>query len=342
MGTLTLAKPKSNYTDRAPHDPRTDVKLAGDWLDRWMPELDEIELRAYLQLAHFYNTRTYHDREALSRIIGGRTPGKVVSRLEKRGLVEVITKGTLHHYHFPHRDSDGFHRGAAARPSLTAALSFQERMSEQLLELSGADETPELREEFFAAYPELEEEYELYRATADPSAPRWRLWMEVANLLIRTFEENYGSLRSDHGALFKEVSSKVLSHHLELIDGVVDEVLDRIEDLFPEVHDEWVIAPPEHEFVELPFVKRQAKRYHIGPEQIFLNVIERIGANGRVVVSLDSDGFLGDLILPSTTGLTKSEERVLFLKPEERRQADTPRNRERVRRARNKYANYLI
>ncbi len=57
----------------------------------------------------------------------------------------------------------------------------------------------------------------------------------------------------------------------------------------------------------------------------------------------DDAGFFGSLILPSTTGLTKSEARVLFLRPEEREAGeDSPRTRERVRRARNKYANHLI
>ena len=58
---------------------------------------------------------------------------------------------------------------------------------------------------------------------------------------------------------------------------------------------------------------------------------------------MDEEGFFASCVLPSTTGLTKSEARVLFLRPEEREAGeDSPRTRERVRRARNKYANHLI
>lgn len=348
MGTSTVAKrtrshaaPKP-YVDRAPHDPRTDVKLAGDWLDRWLGVLEEKELRAYLQLAHYCNTRTYHDKGGLARILEDGQPERVLARLERRGLLEVIRKAQQFHYHFPHRDSDGYHRGERARPSLVDALAFQERMTEELTALAGQDETEALREEAFARYPELREEHELYYATADPSAPRWRLWMEVSNLLIRRFEELYGSLREDHGALFKEVSAKVLAHHLELVDGVVAQVLERLERVFPEVQTEWAIAPDREEFVALPFIRRQAQRYGVGPEQILLNVIEALGQSGRVVCSVDETGQLTNMVLPSDTGLTKSEERVLFLTPEERASEDSARNRERVRRARNKYANYLI
>lgn len=320
----------------------TDVKLAADWLDRWLMELDLAELRTYLQLAHFYNTRTFHDRESLSWVVSIPDVEQVVERLEKRGLLEVLRKGVQFHYHFPHRDGEGFHRAERVRPSLVDALAFQERMTEELTELTEQDETDELRSRYFARYPQLKGEYELWRQTGDVGLPRWRLWMEVSRHLIRQFEDQYGSLREDHGELFKEVSSKVLRHHLDVVDAVVNEILARVEELFPEVQGEWALVPSEEHFVSLPFVRRLAQRYGIGPEQIFLNTIEELGNQGKVVVGVDEEGFLSDMVLPADTGLTKSEERVLFLRPEERDQEDSDRNQERVRRARNKYANYLI
>jgi hypothetical protein len=344
MSTATLAQSEPTKAPKKTQarDGRTDVKLGGDWLDRWLMELDQVELRTYLQLAHYYNTRTYHDTEALSRILPGKDGIKAMERLEKRGLLEVIRKEGKFHYHFPHRDVEGFHRADRARPSLADALAFQERMSEELMSLTGQDETGALRERVFKKYPELREEYELYESAADEGAPRWRLWMEVSRLLIREFESRYSSLREDHGALFKEVSAKVLRHHLDVLDGVVREILERVSELFPEAQDQWVIAPEEQDFIGLPFVRRLAQRYGIGPEQILLNTIEALGNQGKLVVSVDEGGHLASMVLPADTGLTKSEERVLFLKPEERAQTDSPRNQERVRRSRNKYANYLI
>ena len=339
--TLVPEKAAREKAARAKGLAPTDVKLAADWLDRWLMELDLAELRTYLQLAHFYNTRTFHDRKSLSRVLPIPNVEQVVERLEKRGLVEVVRKADQFHYHFPHRDPEGFHRAERARPSLVDALAFQERMTEELTELTEQDETDALRERYFTRYPQLKGEYELWRSAGD-SGMRWRLWMELSRYLIRQFEDQYGSLREDHGELFKEVSSKVLRHHLDVVDGVVAEILRREQELFPEVQAEWVIVPPEEHFVSLPVVRQLAQRYGIGPEQIFLNTIEEQGNRGRVVVGVDEDGFLSDMVLPADTGLTKSEERVLFLRPEERDQEDSERNQERVRRARNKYANYLI
>lgn len=342
MPTATRAREEKVPAGKRPHDERTDVKLAGDWLDRWLSDLDHAELRAYLQLAHFYNTRTYHDAATLAKILPGKDTQGAAERLERRGLIEVVRKEGQCHYHFPHRDAEGFHRAERARPSLADALAFQEKMSEELTALTTQDETPALREKTFKKYPQLEEEFDLWSSAADESAPRWRLWMEVSRLLIREFERTYGSLREDHGELFKELSANVLRHHLDVVEGVVHELLERQSELFTEVQPEWVIAPSESEFKALPFVRRLAQRYSIGPEQMFVSTLEALGQQGKIVVSVDERGDLADMVLPDDTGLTKSEERVLFLRPEERNQADSPRNAERVRRARNKHANYLI
>src|SRR5205085_10726010 len=60
-----------------PRDGRMDVKIAGDWLERWLPELDEIELKSYLEIAHFYNIRTYHDANELQTIFGKGKKAKI-------------------------------------------------------------------------------------------------------------------------------------------------------------------------------------------------------------------------------------------------------------------------
>ncbi len=78
-----------------PRDPRTDVKIAGDCFDRWLTELDEVELKTYLEIAHFYNVKTYHDESELEVIFGkGKRSSarlaEVLGRLEKLGLLEVM------------------------------------------------------------------------------------------------------------------------------------------------------------------------------------------------------------------------------------------------------------
>ena len=287
---MGIRTPERVLADRAPHDPKTDVKLAGDWLDCWLRELSEAELRAYLQLAHYYNTATYHSAADLKAIVGGTSPAVTLKKLERRGLVEVIRKGDSQHYHFPNRDSDGFHRRDPARPSLKEALGFQERMTQELTELTEQDESDELRDVYFERYPELLQEFQLYHSTHDASAPRWRLWMEVGNYLIRQFEQRYGSLRADHGNLFKEVTAEVLRHHLDVLDGVVAQLLEQLEELFHEVHDDWVIAPSEEEFTQNPYVQSHAHRFHVGAGQLLGNVIEALSDHGRVVVSVDERG----------------------------------------------------
>jgi hypothetical protein len=330
-----------------PRDPRTDVKIAGDWLSRWLPELDEVELKTYLEIAHFYNARTYHAAKELEAVFGtGKRSGKnldtVLERLEKLGLLEVIRHEGKFHYHFPHRDVDGFHRGVRARPSIAEALAFQQRMTEELCDLTSQDETAEARETFFKKYPPLREEYELFKK-GDPDAPAWRLWMEVSRYLIHEFESRFGSLKEDHGEIFKSSAAVVLRHHLDVVDGVTKEVIRNVPKIFTNANDRWAVAPTEHEFTSHAIIRKLAARYNVGATEIFANTLEALGHWGLTVVETDHQGKFLSLVLPSTTGLTKSEARVLFLRPEERDSGeDSPRTRERVRRARNKYANHMI
>lgn len=351
------AKPAKSAAVKAPpkptkipalraRDARMDVKIAGDWLQRWLPELDEIELKSYLEIAHFYNVSTYHSANELTTIFGKGKKAKideVIGRLEKRGLLEVIRHEGKLHYHFPHRDTDGFHRADRARPSIAEALAFQQRMTDELCELTSKDETDELREEFFKKYPAIKEEFELFEKAADPDAPAWRLWMEVSRYLIHEFESRFGSLKEDHGEVFKASAAQVLRHHLDVVDGVTKEVVRQVGKIFKTANDRWAVAPTEHEFTHHPIVKRLSTRFNVGATEIFANALEALAHWGLTVVEVDEEGYFLTAILPSTTGLTKSEARVLFLRPEERDSGeDSPRTRERVRRARNKYANHLI
>lgn len=328
----------------AARDPKCDVKLAGDWAERWLGELDERELKTYLSLAHHTNLRSYHEPGELASLLGdAKSAEQIIGRLEKRGLLEVIRENGKLHYHFPHKDTEGFHRAGRVRPSIAEALAFQRRLTEELVELTEQDETPALREKIFRKYPDLRGEYELWRTTADPDAPAWRLWMEVSRYLIREFEARFGSLKEDHGVVFKKSAEVVLQHHLDVVDGVTREIASKIDRLFPKVTSKWAIAPSEEAFVKNALVKRLASRFGVGTEQIFANVLEALTAKGLTIVATDDSKHFESLLLPTTTGLTKSEERVLFLRPDERSAGkDGPRTRERVQRARNRYANHLI
>src|SRR5262249_22730351 len=156
------------------------------------------------------------------------------------------------------------------------ALAFQRRMTEELVELTEQDETPAFREKVFRKYPDLRGEYELWRTEADPDAPAWRLWMEVSRYLIREFEHRVGSLKEDHGEVFKKSAEAVIQHHLDVVDGVTREIVSKIDRLFPEVEKRWAIAPSEESFVRNVLVKRLASRFGVGPEQIFVNVLESL------------------------------------------------------------------
>ena len=216
-------------------------------------------------------------------------------------------------------------------------------MTEELCELTSQDETAAVRERSFEKYPQLRKEYESFRKNAEPDAPQWRLWMEVSRHLIGEFERRFGSLKEDHGEIFKGSAAQVLRHHLDVVDGVTREVCSQVPKIFKEANERWAVAPSEEEFISHPLVRSLAQRYNVGPTEIFANTLEALAHWGLTVVETDRNGKFQSLVLPSTTGLTKSEERVLFLRPDEREAGtDTPRNRERVRRARNKYANHLI
>src|SRR5438270_3598358 len=163
--------------------------------------------------------------------------------------------------------------------------------------------------------------------------------MEVSRWLIHEFEARFGSLKEDHGEVFKASAAQVLRHHLDVVDGVTKEVVRQVGKIFPQANDRFAVAPSEEDFTRHAIVKRLSSRFNVGATEIFANTLEALAHWGLTVVEVDDEGKFASLILPSTTGLTKSEARVLFLRPEERDSGeDSPRTRERVRRARNKYA----
>src|SRR5438105_1839233 len=82
----------------------------------------------------------------------------------------------------------------------------------------------ELRERTFRRYPALRDEYELAREHRDPDMPPWRMWMELSLYLMSRFEERYGSLKAEHGEVFKEVSAQLLRLKLEIVDRLTKDI----------------------------------------------------------------------------------------------------------------------
>jgi hypothetical protein len=319
-----------------------DVLLGADWIERWLPELAPVELKLYLRLARDAPTRTYHDAAGLGN---GADAERTLERLEAKGLIEVVRRRGKHHYHFLCRGKDGVHRCDPVRPSIKEAIEFHKTMMEELLEVAGADESEELRERIFERYPALRDEYHFSLENRDPDAPGWKLWMELSLYLMNRFEERYGDLKTEHAEVFKEVSAQLLRLKLEMVEKLTKDVLDRRNDLFMHRGEGWIGGLPESAFVALPLVRELSRKYLVGAEQIYLNTIEALQAEGLAIVELDPHGRATDLVLPSTTGLSEEEERLTFLHVEEMTTQEIERFEDtlaRIRTAKEKYARYLL
>jgi hypothetical protein len=324
----------------------TAVTLSGEWIATCLPKLSGESAKLYLQLAEFYESHKDLEKSKADELFGKGSAERFeqeLPKLEEAGLIELVDHDGRSFLHFPHRNLQGSHKAAQVLPSIGEALEFQRHMNEEIMRISSLDDNDEVRAEYFGRYPELREEHSVYEETKDDDSPRWRLWLELSRLLIREFEERFGVLKGSHNELFKESSSQILSHRLDIIDTVTQEVVDSKEKIFAEVGDGWLVTTTDEAFMNNTLVQGLSQRYDVGPAQIFVNTLEQLGQKGIVVAETDPDGYLLDLFLPTTTGLTKSEERILFLRPEERaRGVDNDRNRERARRAANKYANFLM
>ena len=322
------------------------VHLTSGWLHTWLPQLSATELKTYLAIARSYESRPARLRMHVESLLTSDERGRLdaaLVRLEELGLIERPNPDSLREVHLPCRDPEGRHHAEAVMPSIREALRFQRAMAEELLDLSGRDETAELRARTFERHPALARDYELYASTSDDSFPRWRLWLEVSRWYIHEFETNFGALKATHNETFKKTAAQILQHKVDVVDAVSREVFEARDRVFSESGDGWIVSPRESAFSSRPLIQRLSSRYGIGSEQILLNTLELTAQSGYVIVELDGASRLIDMLLPSTTGLTKSEERILYLLPEEReRGVDSQRNRERSRRALNKYANHLM
>ena len=335
-------RPRKDGT-RAP----ADVFLGADWVERWVPELEPIELRLYIFLAREAPTRTYHEPGALRAVLDKVSDAEIERRLgalERKGLIEVVRRRGKLHYHFLCRGADGLHRSDPVRPSINEALEFHKTMMEELLQVASADDDDDLRERIFERYPPLRDEY-LFSVENESGLPGWKPWMELSLHLMNRFEERYGDLKTEHGEVFKEVSAQLLRLKLEMVEKLTCDVLARREEIFPRRGEGWIAGIPESSFVALPFVRELSRKYRVGAEQIYLNTIEAFQAEGLCIVELDPRGRATDLALPSTTGLAEEEERLVFLHVEEMTTQEIERFEQtlkKIRAAKEKYQRFLL
>ncbi|GIW71142.1 MAG: hypothetical protein KatS3mg102_0684 [Planctomycetota bacterium] len=330
-----------------PQQPAAEVRLGADWVAHWLPRLRGEEVLAYLALASLVPRGAECDLQELGRRLGGLAPPAVeraLAALEQHGLIELIRRGERAHVHFRCRAADGVHHAAPVRPSIREALAEHRRMMEELLGIDAQDEDEAIREEVFRRYPELRADYERRADSGDGQRAGWRLWLELALYLMSRFEERFGDLKREHAAAFKEVSAQLLRLKLEMVDQITREVLAHRDAIFPVRGQGWIAGLGEQAFVALPLVRQLAGRYRVGAEQIYVNAIEALQQEGLVVVELDAQGRAVDLLLPSTTGLSRREERLVFfrleeLSPEEHERLDE--TLERMAAARARYREHL-
>ncbi|HVY61661.1 MAG TPA: hypothetical protein VHF22_08410, partial [Planctomycetota bacterium] len=189
------------------------------------------------------------------------------------------------------------------------------------------------------------DEYQFSVENAEAGLPTWKPWMELSLHLMNRFEERYGDLKAEHAEVFKEVSAQLLRLKLEMVEKLTADVLARRDEVFPRKGEGWIAGVPESAFVALPLIRELSRKYRVGAEQIYLNTIEALQAEGLCVVELDPRGRATDLVLPSTTGLAEDEERLVFLHVEEMTTQEIERFEQtlrKIRAAKAKYQKYLL
>lgn len=330
---------------RGPDSAPQDVLLGADWVERWLGRLVPEDVCAYLCVARVADMASYQDGDTIARALGLAREEDALSRLrrlEAKGLLEVVSRRERHHIHLRCRGEDGVHRAEPVRPSIKEAIALHKEMMEELVTCASEDETPALRERFFDRYPELGA---AFHAACDGrrDGSRFRLWLELALHHIASFEERFGSLKADHAEVFKDVSAQILRLKLEVIERLTQELLERRAEIFPAIGEGWISGMDEGAFLALPVVRELSRRYRVGAEQIYLNTIEALQQEGLCIVDLDARGHARDLLLPTTTGLSEEEERLVFLHSEELalRSSDADALASDIIRARARYAGYL-
>ncbi|MHC4391577.1 MAG: hypothetical protein ACYS22_09700, partial [Planctomycetota bacterium] len=315
---MTRPKPHGNR-EQAPQD----VLLSAAFVEHWVPRLAPEELAAYLALASAAEIRTYHDPEQVREILGVDDEHEARLRLdalEACSLIEVIERRGARYFHLRMRGDGGLHGVEPYGPSIREALEFHRRITEELTEAAGADDTDALRERLFQTRPGLRESYEAAHRDGRP----WRLWLEMHRHAIGHFEEKFAGVKRAHAAVFKDVRAQVLRLKLEVIERITEEILAERDRVFPARGIGWMAGLAE--------------------EQIFLNTIEALQGEGLCIVDLDGRGRVRDLLLPTTTGLNPDEEKSVFLHGEVTLDGiqDYEATIERIAQARRKYVGYLI
>ncbi len=332
---------------RQPASPAA-VHLDGEWIARWLPRLGPQALTTYVALASLAPRLPEPNAPELTALLGDEGAQHfeaALARLQALGLIEVIEARGSKYVHLRCVGADGRHRAEPTRPSIREALAEHRRMMEELLAVDAADDSPELRERIFERYPELRKRWLARGQTGDGTRRGWRMWLELALVLMSRFEERFGELKREHAPLFKEASAQALRLKLEMIEQVTRAILAHRDEIFPTRGAGWIAGLNERAFTALPLVRELANRYQVGAEQIYLNTLEALANEGLALVELDEQGRVLDLRLANTTGLAPNEERLAFFRLDELsdREIDAiEQTLERMVRARERYRTHLI
>lgn len=140
----------SNNYDVPPH-----IRLTKDWLDKWLPVLNDRELKTYLRIASHYNQRTkisFPSQKHIALSIGKaseKTANQAISKLEEHGLIDIY-KRKVHSgfipnvYRMPFVNEKGYHM--STRQQQTISNSYKE-----------LDEFYKINEYYFENYPTCRE-----------------------------------------------------------------------------------------------------------------------------------------------------------------------------------------
>lgn len=346
--------------------------------------------------------KSFPGGQEISRSIGSedkKIAYRAIKKLEEKGLIEVIKRGSKagwphNEYRLLHVDEDGYHRAERCQFTLKEALrDYRERIS---YTTSMPSQKYETEEDFLKAigrkYPDFPKDWRRIKDSypTSPKNPIEDILYDLIGYLVISHKHKYQDIWENYPHKFHQImpewfrtmrdKEEAIKKDLKTNEKRAEEDITyctHFLDRHPEIRkmmksnprSKWkrLLSEKYPEAVDIMdfnygVLRELADKHGTEPRQVYRIFTELTLSKGFVGVIFDIDGYVSDLELPTTTGLSEQEERLLNLPLENEYVKDpitgkkeliergfTPQERrnyketlERIKAAKEKYVDYII